>query len=616
MLIEDEATPETDELEVTTARPGFPDLVRWLPPVIGVVVLVIALMAVIGPLRHGGFIGDDAINVLFRDSLRETDSSVWEHMRFYTRDWMEKQGRFFPGAIAEGSAVWWFLDDRAHYEAFQILVVALDLALLALLIRQVSRQWPPAFIAVALALSSIQFRLFHDAVLSLSGLLPVVLAAVLGMVLALNCWQVRGDWWLLPIAALLWFFALTSYEIAFFVAPAAVLSFWLVAGDVRRRVVSTAIVVVPTVVLFGVVLSLRDEAEALEPAYTTRFHLSEMLPASIYQFVGAVPGNVPAFRSEPSLGDLFSGHELGSLFLALVVGAAVAVAVTRCRSAAARDRLVLALFGLTLWIAPVVTVAIAQRWQDELGFGLAYLGVYFQSFGFALVGIALLLTAVTAFSRLQTRYVRPSRVAFAVVVGLTAGGLVATTARNNQWVVNAYGRPEGIRQEAVERAARDGLYDALPDGSTLVAADYRAWLIPLYLRANGATTVTTVADPATLTGPIAGAGRCELSSSTYQPPLDLERGGFVVLARPDGVAPPVDPAPAPPIVGSARLRVLVPDREAIPEFSARAFLDALDAPLEVLPGGAVVETVRAGDGVIVDLCLSSSLIDAASLTYR
>ena len=62
------------------------------------------------------------------------------------------------------------------------------------------------------------------------------------------------------------------------------------------------------------------------------------------------------------------------------------------------------------------------------------------------------------------------------------------------------------------------------------------------------------------------------------------------------------------------LRVVVPDRTTAPEFSGREY-GVVDAPLEPLPPATTITTDQVDGGVLVDICLRNSLIDAQSLTY-
>ena len=78
------------------------------------------------------------------------------------------------------------------------------------------------------------------------------------------------------------------------------------------------------------------------------------------------------------------------------------------------------LLGVSLWLAPVTTVAIAQRWQDELGFGIAYLGVFFESFGVGLVAVAVVLGVLNSLDGLSARFVRFGRIGVAIVVGFVS----------------------------------------------------------------------------------------------------------------------------------------------------------------------------------------------------
>lgn len=578
--------------------------------IFGCLALLVSSLGVLGPVLRSGYIGDDAINFLLPDLLEEAGRTSWDHIREINQEWIRNQGRLFPTAVVQGTTVFHLFTSRSSYKAYQFTIVLVCLVALVIVVRRLVGAWHLGLLAGLITLTSMQFRLFHDGILSFSGLLSFVVLMNLCTLLAGLAYLRTGHRRWLPVAAACWVMALTSYELTYLVTGGLLTVVALTESSRRRRLVVGAIVLVPTIVLAMVVRILRSNAAALAPSYTVNLALSDVLPTTIYQFLGAVPGNVPAFRADPGLGALMSGTNALTWIIAAVAGGASGALAVQAPSTTVRSRVALATLGLNLWMAPALTVGVTLQWQQQLGFGVAYLGVVMQSFGVGLVAVAAfasLRASVDGFGKSRQPL---GRIAIGALAALVAVGVFASTAatsRNNQWVVDSYAAPIGRLQTTVERAALSGLYTDL-ESTSLVPANQDVWLTPTFLRRSGAELLGIEPIGALATATVNDG--CSLrGGQVFQPAVGLESDAPVVLARPDVVlsSEPV------PIVGTRAARVFVPGVGGTPRLVAASF-GVAGAPPTPIPQSDLQVRSRTARGMVVELCVSAGLLDAATIT--
>lgn len=456
------------------------------------VALVIAFGAVlwvVRPLRDGAFSADDIWLSQLPQQLAARHQSSWDYIADATRQWMDSQGRFFPGSIALSTWTFDIFTDRSDYKIWQIILVLLDIGIATAWIRAVTRdRWAP-ILAVLLFATVVQLRFFYDAIQHFGGQQGYVVAALFGTLLAVDAYMRKGRWpWLVLIAAL-WLVCITTYETTYLCLPVVWVASLHVPATWRRRAICASATLIPTILLGIFVLGLRaTRSGPSNPAYTSNVDLGAVLPTFGNQIVGSLPLSQAWGVGHAELGGPFEGSPgtaLGAIAVGLFSAVAV-VAIWRAR-VSLRAAGVLAGAGLVLFLMPAAVVAITVRWQDGLSVGQAYIPAFLQSFGFVLLVLAGVACASIALRSWYQRW-RPSlavSILCAVVASVLVGSSIAAVAANNQQVISSdSGRrgwmaqqPElGWSRDTLVGAARAGLFDRRTAHGAIAAVPGGPWV--------------------------------------------------------------------------------------------------------------------------------------------
>lgn len=346
--------------------------------------LVAAFGAVIASTPYRG---DDVLNAQIHDNLAVKHWTLWHAITYNTTDWMEHQGRFFPGSVSWTLSVFYVADSRAAYKLVIVATLALALVAAAVLAGRATGAWSSAALAAVLVLGLAQIRVWADAYTAFSGLLTLTTAMTLGaIVLVLR----SGRSWAVLGAAALYSAALLTYEtVILFVPPIVVLLVVL-----TRRWRRTLAFVVPAALQAVWVLYLRSQMLGAASAYEVALAPAVVLRTTARQMVAALPlsqwwlhaGGVPSL----ALGTVV----VGVLLVGVPAGVCVYLVSARPQrwgSVAPRraGSWTLVLLGLWMWVSSSTLVGMTARWQQSMELGQGYLPVVYGQVGLALAGAAL-----------------------------------------------------------------------------------------------------------------------------------------------------------------------------------------------------------------------------------
>jgi len=445
--------------------------------VLGVPLLVlIAALLVIGPVLSTPFYADDLSNSQRSAALESAGEDLWDHVSANTHQWMEREGRFFPVSALENTLIFDTVHARWLYKALQVSSVVVVLGLLGTFVGLLSRRREAGLLAALLAIPGLQLRVWYDPIHSFGMLLPSIAVKVLGalilILLGLRAEHLLRARLAFVGAGLLWTAALLQYEIVYLLFPLPLLLAWHerpLTG--RRGWWAISVVALPTFLLGNYVATLRSGATP-SPAYEVDTTLSEVLPTAILQVVGSLPGAAAAFSGQvPGVGDLVSRVGPTQVLAALTAGLAAGLLLGR-HALDRRTERSLAGIGLALLLLPAGPIAVSQRWQQELDWGLAYLPSFIQSLGGALFATAIITPVIGAIGAalpdggFQGRPIRIKvwsqagvAIAFAAVTLIVASG--------NDWVSDHL---QGFRtqQETTDAALAAGILDATSEGDTVL----------------------------------------------------------------------------------------------------------------------------------------------------
>jgi len=442
----------------------------------------------------------------------------------------------------------------AAYHAYLLGMTALAAAVVFGLLRRLGAPAAGAALAVLLAASWMQLRIYHDSMISFSGLMQEIVALVAGSLWCFARWLDEGRRRDLVFALVLFFVACGTYEVAYSLCLAHIgLAFANRRGGAALR---AALPFVGVAMLFALAtVALRHVANSVATGYSA----GDGGPWTIIrtyavQLISPLP--VTRLMADPTVG---ADPDLGELFAATWRGLAVTAGVAVLGWSLARRPVrwaPIVMVGAGFYVAPPVLLALAGKYQVELDASQAYLPVFMQVFGLAILATA----AFGSLLRMAAGRSRAMVVGVIAAAALFAGLSGGVTAFNNIRVVGII-QPDRAARILVEGAAAHGAFDALPARASLFFSDHdMAWEGPtafhdylyaelmLAQRTGRAYDARVLAAP----GPAFVPGSCArlpnpvLQQPTCAPPAKRAAWARVRL-RPDGgtviVAPLEKPTP-------------------------------------------------------------------------
>ncbi len=459
------------------------------------VLTLVAGFVLLTPVLSTPFFGDDIYNSQRAAVLDSSGGTFWTSSLDGTRQWMATEGRFFPVAAIENNALFASVPSRSSYKILQLVAITGVIVLLGTLGGLLTRNKKIGLLIALLALPSLQFRYWYDPIHSFGLLLPSLALKTLGSwILALI--GLRSKKKLTALfsyvgAGLLWTAGLLQYEIIYLLTPVVLILVWIENdASTNNRWTAVGVFFAPTFILGNYVATLRSTATP-SPAYTTNLALDDFLPAFIYQTIGAIPGTASLFSASlPSPGTLIATTTPLTLAGAIAGGTAASILIKDLHLPSLKSTLSMALIGGSLFILPALPIAASMRWQTELGWGYAYLPVFLQGLGLAILLCGLGVLVFKAGKVLvdnEPRLNIPSwsTAAASICFGVFVGSLFLITATGNQWVAEEL---QGFRvqQETTDAAFSTGflnqlngedalLVSVLPGGNSYLNAPYIAW---------------------------------------------------------------------------------------------------------------------------------------------
>ncbi|MBT6201457.1 MAG: hypothetical protein HOI21_13135 [Bacteroidetes Order II. Incertae sedis bacterium] len=462
---------------------------------LAVVLTLVAGFTLLSPVLSTPFFGDDIHNSQRVAVLDSTGETFWTSTQNGTRQWMANEGRFFPVSVIENNIIFTKFTDRSSYKSLQFLTVIGVVVAIGTLAGLLTRNKKIGLLVTLLALPGLQFRYWYDPIHSFGLLLPSLALKTLGSwILAL--YGLRSTKKLSTLlsytgAALLWTAGLLQYEIIYLLTPVVLILVWLENDATKNnRWAAIGTFFIPTFILGNYLATLRSAATP-SPAYTTNYALEDFIPAFIYQTIGVIPGTASLFGATlPSPSKLLATATPLTLIGAIAGGIAARLLIRHLAIPSLKPVFCTAIIGGSLFVLPAIPIATSTRWQTELGWGYAYLPVFLQSLGFALLlcglGILFFKTA-KILTRSNPQWHTPTWLTpvASTTFGVVVGCLLLITSTGNQWVAEEL-QGFRIQQETTDAAFATGflnqlnnedalLISALPGGNSYLNAPYIAW---------------------------------------------------------------------------------------------------------------------------------------------
>jgi hypothetical protein len=346
------------------------------------------------PFAIAGYFFDDMHNSALRGAGIALGMSLGDFLAEQLQQWVVQQGRLFPVGIVLGTSAWWIADNLLAAQALRITFTLLNVFVFSALIRLLSRDLRlPAVVVMSLSLV-IQFNPRWDGLSSFMPLNQTVLLFVLGawyaVVLAFTTLSKRVRLGAASLSLVSAACALLTYEIGVASVMGAFLIIWTLRERDRHLALRLGIAMLLVAITFVV-------------AYT----MVRLGVQSRYDGIQAGPLSHAPFTLLAQLGSAFPLAFLNNtvlgvvrikvglwlvlfpLFLACWAMLLIAPQADKQKCVAINpDRegiRLLLILGSLLVILPALVISFSEKYQRIIQYGDAYIVVYMQYFGAALL---------------------------------------------------------------------------------------------------------------------------------------------------------------------------------------------------------------------------------------
>jgi len=415
----------------------------------------------LSPILKLGYIGDDIYNSFVNGWMFYNHKNLVDAFTNVAGLWIHKEGRFFPVGMIYGILFWHFFPSQSVEKVVQLAAIIVNVATFAVFAAALGKSRQLGTLAALIALVTFEIRNWYDGMIAYFIVVPVALElALLSAYFMLRWLEAPDRKRYLAGSLLACALGFLTYELTY---ALALVNLYLCLRRSRDRKTlfvgfGSTLALIAGFVIFD--LALRAAAHMSgQGEFSISPQPGPWARAAFFQAIGALPLDYAASRL------IWPGLVISSavsVYVAIIVLVLAPIVVRRVISSRPNQILDLLVVGVLFWIPPAVMLALSPRWQAELGPGLAYIAVYIEYYGVALVLSAL---CVALFRVVGGHRVSSVLATLAFTIAVSLG--LYLTAHSNERVVTEL-LPLRNARTTLEDAFRSGLSDPAPDGSLIV----------------------------------------------------------------------------------------------------------------------------------------------------
>jgi hypothetical protein len=437
---------------------------------IALILIAVWVSYYLAVLLKTGFISDDAYNSQIKGSLLHEGNSLFQRISSETLGWITGAGRFFPLGFSYTYTLYYFIQSEIIIKSMTLVVILIGIMSFAAVVKHETNSWVAGLFAGLTIPLFFQFRNWHDPIIAFSALIPLLFMYTMGALALFQRYLVSQKKYQLYASLLLYLLALLTYEIPY---PLGVL-FLVVAYSHFQRVKPAIKISLPHLSLslffIGLMVALRvyflysQNLQSSYPGTELHSNLGRVWQAFIFQLSATFPLSYYFSTKEP-FKLLLNWPDLIviSAFFAGICLLIIKMAGEKINPPARLRGLLMA--GTSLLVLPALVISLSGH-QDELikiGYGMAYIQIYFQYFGLALILIACLIYVLR---KLPAKFV----VAFALIVGLMLSTIATINLGLNRAVAMGTNQTYLYPRKLLEEALKAGVMDGVKENALVLRA--------------------------------------------------------------------------------------------------------------------------------------------------
>ena len=419
------------------------------------------------PLLSSGYYSDDLINSTLNGQIGLESSSLLKNLIGVNQHWIHANGRFFPVASIMVLPVAYIFSTLLTHKIFILMMIIVNVLLFSRFVETLTKNFFTGCLAVLTLPILFQFRLFHDPILSFSGMMQSFMTLTLLSLILFQEYLKRDRLYLIAASLFFYNLSLYFYEISI---PLVLLFLILVIGNNShvqlrpqlRKVLPYIASTACALLIMGIARLMRDPATTGYDGITLNFEAISIFKTLLVQISAAMPLSYYLF--DPS--NLFNGIGIGwpTLQDALSIAGFAAAYWYISRRIIGGAVIKLLLLGITLLFFPALLTSLSLKYQKELRLGLGYLPVYVEYFGVGLVAVGLV-------AYLQRNLAGWSRHGFHLGVCTVLSLCLLLNLQNNRAVVTKANIDVHYRRAALVKSLEENILEQVPDNAKLLILD-------------------------------------------------------------------------------------------------------------------------------------------------
>ena len=453
-------------------------------------------LLIISPMLESGYTNDDSFNSLVQGVVTLTHQNVFSYTYGQISYCANFIGRFFPIPYFYGPIFFEYVNNLLIYKLLTLFIISLDLITFGYFIRIYTRSSGAAILGILIMPLLFQFRLYHDAILGYEFILPLIVFFTFTSLILLLYYYQNNKVDLLIASYIIYIISVLTYEISY----CTLLLYLLVAYFYGRNKKLAIYSIIPYIfisailALIPIIIRLHNRIAIIGgpggPAYAPNMDIIQCIHTLIKQTFSAFP--LSYYITDPNHifnTQIFEFIDTDLFILAVIVlgyGRLLLLFYrqystdkpTRKIETGKNLLIFLAISGLILLLAPSAMISLSPKYQSEVILGFGYLPVYMSDFGLAMIVISLI---YLTYDRIKSKKII---VLITVIIAITCMTTGMINYIDNRNVVEHSNQNWLYPRQIIEDAMRNGLFNNVPNGSTLLVNANNTWDQPSFYSMN------------------------------------------------------------------------------------------------------------------------------------
>jgi hypothetical protein len=434
---------------------------------LGLVWIFYSLFSLLGT----SFIADDAYNSQIRGALIQQDLGLFDRILSEIKGWFFGAGRVLVLGWIMTYSLYFLTINPVVVKLITILIILAGVLLFYFFVKNQSKSLPLSLLVLFLMPLFFQFRLWHDPILAFTFLLPICFLLLMASIILFQSYLNKTKKTHYFLSILFYFLGAITYEVTL---PLSCLYF-ILAFDKTKKFTESLKISYPyllislTIILsdFAIKYYLKTD-KLIQSTYPgSDFYLEPMkfLSAFFIQIVSTVPlsyfasviGHIKLYKLTYMVSDIFV---LPILFFILYILFNSFFSYRKAFNSRA-----LIFVGISLLILPAFLSSVSghQIELNQVGYGMGYLTVYIQYFGFCLL-LLLLLTQLKRYT--SNKYL----IAASVLMTIIFSAAAFLNLGLNRFVATKTNITYKYPRELIQKALEAGLLNDLDSESLLLSS--------------------------------------------------------------------------------------------------------------------------------------------------